>query len=74
MSEEAPVLDTRPGLVTMLLAAEVIEPLTWMVIGGLPARMAGIRAITLAGMCMTVAVVVVIGTLSRIWVSVMAVL
>ena len=53
-------MDTRPGLVTMLLAGRVIEPLTGMMIGRLAGGMADICVDMLTEVCMTVVVVVVI--------------
>ena len=59
MSVEASVTDTRPDSVIMLLTGGVIGPLTGMVIGESTRGMTGIRVETLAGVFMTVVVVVV---------------
>ena len=57
---EASIIDTRPGLVIVLLAGGLINPLAGMLIGGLVSGMVGIGADVLTEVCMIVVVVVVI--------------
>ena len=57
------VMGTRPGLVNMLLAGCVIGPWTRVATGRLTGEIAGIRAETLAKLCITWVVVLVLITL-----------
>ena len=54
------VTDTRPAIVIILSAGGVIGPLIRLVIGESSGGMAGIRIDTLAKVCVTVVVVVVL--------------
>ena len=57
MSVEASIIDTRPALVTILLAGGVTGPLTLMGIGTLVAGMSGIRVDTFTELFTTVVAV-----------------